>query len=235
MVRDTRDLSLEDLAPGQVIGSPLTGAEPSGIDSGGHIVKHGTLKAKTFAVARLLIAEEGYESLTMNRLSTETGISRQTIYNNVGGREEIIINAINEYNNELVTRTLALEDGPESILFLAHKYFECSISNKRYISEATKLLFDPSYPKSNKLHQCGSKLLYPYFRTMVGEGWIEPATNCWMLAQHISWINSLTIHSWMMTNGDTRDLRRQILFGNRIAMLGAATREGRERVERYRA
>ena len=232
MIRDAR--TSEDLAPNIVIGGPSTDGEPTGGDLGAHLVKHSTLKARTFALARLLIAQEGYESLTMNRLSVETGFSRQTIYNNVGGREEIIINAINEYNDEFVTRVLALSAGPESILFLAQRYFECSISNRRYISEATKLLFDPSYPKSKKLHQCGSKLLYPYLRTMIGEGWIEPTTNCWMLAQHISWINSLTIHSWMMSNSDNRELRRQILFGNKIAMLGVTTREGRDRISRYR-
>lgn len=57
-----------------------------------------------FAVARKMLVEDGYRHFTVRRLSIQTNSSAQHIYNNIGTKDDVVLQALLSYNRVLLAR-----------------------------------------------------------------------------------------------------------------------------------
>lgn len=79
------------------------------------------------AAARLTCAD-GWSKVTMGRLATEAGVSRQTIYNTVGSREALAEAMVLAESAKFVLKIAeAFDDHPDNLLAGAHAAVENSL------------------------------------------------------------------------------------------------------------
>ena len=77
----------------------------------------GTLRARIVAAATQVTVDTGWSSVTMGRLADMVGISRQTVYNEIGGKrqlaEEIMFTELNQF---LTVINEAFEAHPDNLV-----------------------------------------------------------------------------------------------------------------------
>jgi AcrR family transcriptional regulator len=60
-----------------------------------------TSRAQILAAARLMIERDGWRALTIRRLATEVGVSATTLYHHVRDREDVLIQLLNDYADQI--------------------------------------------------------------------------------------------------------------------------------------
>jgi AcrR family transcriptional regulator len=79
------------------------------------------LRDAIVSVTARLITEQGWQAVTMSRLATELGVSRQTVYNEVGPKPrlaEAVVHA--ELDRFLAVVTAAFDEHPDQVLTAIH-------------------------------------------------------------------------------------------------------------------
>jgi AcrR family transcriptional regulator len=90
-------------APLQLYPYPIKADRP-GSGSRQHIYQQ---RAMFRATARALLAERGYAGVHIRDLASRCGVTTQTLYNNIGGREEILSTAVDELLQVQIARAHA--------------------------------------------------------------------------------------------------------------------------------
>ncbi len=100
-------------------------------------------QARILATARALIAEKGYEGLTMRDLASASGVSEKTLYNLYQGKDQLIMRAVADLLDAIIARVTSsgCEPGLDTILAYSAAMSEQIIETPAYADAMANGLF----------------------------------------------------------------------------------------------
>ena len=188
-------------------------------------------RADILATTRRVLAH-GQESFTLRRVADASGVTVQTLRNSFGRRDELMVSAINDHTSAVWA---ALEDcpqGPTLFLDLAEMYFHCAAATPDFLRAMVTAAVGSAQPLA-VLQRHGAAIKTAHLRRMAREGSIRLGVDIAALAAQITRLNTFMMYEWA-AGSDTRELRRQMVTGNRLLLMGAVSAEGAEQLERWR-
>jgi TetR/AcrR family transcriptional regulator, cholesterol catabolism regulator len=91
-------------------------------------------RADILAAARALIAERGYEGVTMRDLAARSDVALKTLYQQYDSKENLLSKAVEELHSEVYDQfeLVEKETGIEKLLYIVHQIFKLTIENDAY-------------------------------------------------------------------------------------------------------
>ncbi|MFG2004027.1 TetR/AcrR family transcriptional regulator [Spirillospora sp. NPDC048911] len=86
-----------------------------------------TSRAQILAAARLLIDRDGWERLTIRRLAAEIGIGATTLYHHVRDKDDLVVQLVNEYVDQVARPELP--DDPRGRIIVAWATIHDALAN----------------------------------------------------------------------------------------------------------
>lgn len=187
-------------------------------------------RASMLATARRVLAEAP-EQFTLTRVASECGVTVQTLRNAFGRREELLASAFNDHTSA-VWRTLAgYSSGPAMFLELAQIYYRCAVTHPAFLKAMVTSAMANVRPL-NIAQRHGSGIKSAHFRDMARNDMLRPGVDAERLARHITRLNTFMMYEWAQ-GGEAAELRREMIDGNRVLLMGAVTHRHAERLETW--
>lgn len=120
-----------------------------------------------FAVARKMLTEDGHRHFTLRRLSIQTNTSVQNIYNNIGAKDDVILQAMINYNRILLD--LFGNDSYNSYINLINARHKEVSEYPEYARAVHATIFDNTYINESMRTET-MRLLTPFARYLVRSG-----------------------------------------------------------------
>jgi AcrR family transcriptional regulator len=188
-------------------------------------------RAGILATTRRVLAL-GQECFTLRRVADASGVTVQTLRNSFGRRDDLLVSAINDHTSAVWA---ALEDcaqGPTLFLDLAEMYFHCAATTPDFLRAMVTAAVGSAQPLA-VLQRHGSSIKIAHLRRMVRAGSIRLGTDVDALAAQITRLNTFMMYEWA-AGGDARELRRQMVTGNRLLLMGAVSAEAAQQLDEWR-
>jgi len=193
-------------------------------------------KQRILEVARLLIADQGYEGVTMRDLAEKSLVSVPTLYNLFGGKNDLLFAAVESYFVDLV-RTADLpeaEEGLSKILSLAEALGRETPRHGAYAR--SMMSFFGNVSDAGGIHEfVASQLtnelvgaLEQMQRKRQLAAWADPRALGERLASQIS----ITTFEWARSQLSDEGLLGAMLYGTGVILLGLARGKARTELER---
>ena len=177
-----------------------------------------TRRARVLAATRTLVAAGGLGEVTIARVSDLSDISKQTIYNLVGNKVELVKASLNEYIAALSVRAESIAGYPSPLFALADLYWIASTTFSDYIRNAS-LICSGSSPELNlnaREHQA------KVFKAMcLHNGHRASNYDISTLCFQASTLTSVATIDWASGALSTDELRRQLAACQMLITLGA--------------
>jgi AcrR family transcriptional regulator len=193
-------------------------------------------KQRILAEARRLIAKRGYEAITMRELAEKSLVSVPTLYNLFGGKNKILLAAVESYFGDLIGegRRVAAPSGLERVIGLAEAL---SRETPRHAAYARSLMsFFGSVSDAGGLHEIAATRLTAELRVgleqMQGQqqlaAWVDPGA----LAARLASLLSIITFEWARNRISDAGLRGAMLYGVGAMLLGLARGTAAAELER---
>jgi len=101
-------------------------------------------RSEILAAIRRLLAESGFENITMRRIAERSGYSIQTTYNLIGPREIAVIEAISEYSLFVGRVSSPQADDPAAIIEIVHRWIQSIYAVPEFCQQVSKIFFSDS-------------------------------------------------------------------------------------------
>ena len=187
-------------------------------------------RAAILATTRRLLAQ-GHEAFTLRRVADENHVTVQTVRNSFGRREDLMVSAINEHTSAVWRALSGFSSGPMLFLDLAQMYFHCATATPEFL-RAMVTQAVANAPSLSVLQQHGSAIKLGHLRRLGREGVLKPGVDAEALAAQITRLNTFQMYEWA-ASGDTAELRRQLVVGNKLLLIGAVTPRAAALVEAW--
>lgn len=187
-------------------------------------------RAAILATTRRLLAQ-GQEAFTLRRVADENRVTVQTVRNSFGRREDLMVSAINEHTSAVWRALGAASSGPTVFLDLAQMYFHCARATPEFL-RAMVTQAVTNTPSLAVLQQHGSAIKVAHLRRMGREGVLRSGVDAEALAAQITRLNTFQMYEWA-AGGDAVELRRQLVGGNKLLLVGAVTPRAAAQVEAW--
>ena len=187
-------------------------------------------KQRILEVARLLIADQGYEGVTMRDLAEKSLVSVPTLYNLFGGKNDLLFAAVESYFVDLVGNA-ALVDS--KILSLTETLGR---ETPRHAAYARSLMgFFGNVSDAGGLHEFVARQLTNEVVAALEQmqkkrqlaAWADPRALGERLASQIS----ITTFEWARSQLSDEGLRGAMLYGTAVILLGLARGKARSELE----
>jgi len=183
-------------------------------------------KQRILDVARRLIAEKGYDGVTMRELADLSLVSVPTLYNLFGGKNELLFAAVESYFAELLGESTLRNagEGLARILFLARMLGK---QTPRHAQHARSLMgFFGNISDAGGIHELVAHQLTAQLRSSLDEmqrtrqlvGWAETEP----LAERLASQLSITMFEWARQQLTDDGLLGAMLYGTALTLLGLA-------------
>ena len=193
-------------------------------------------KQRILEVARPLIADQGYEGVTMRDLAEKSLVSVPTLYNLFGGKNDLLFAAVESYFVNLVgnAELVEAEEGLSKILSLAETLGR---ETPRHGAYARSMMgFFGNVSDAGGIHEFVARQLT---NELVGAleqmqrkrqlvAWADPRALGERLASQIS----ITTFEWARSQLSDEGLRGAMLYGTAVILLGLARGKARSELER---
>ena len=191
-------------------------------------------RVRIVETARELVTTGGVEALSMRTLSVESGVSLPTIYNLIGGRDDVLAAVLDQlgtvFDAEVATSsTDALERCFEITDRLVDTMTTHATLARSIIAEGlTSLLADV---ESSPFQRYGLALLTALAEASATGDLDEESEPILVVEQTVS-LTAVRIFRWATgdASSDGDKLRAAVAHGIGLVLAGAASAEGRERV-----
>lgn len=187
-------------------------------------------RAAILATTRRLLAD-GQASFTLRRVAEESGVTVQTLRNSFGRREDLMVCALNDHTSAVWAALDGFSAGPLLFLDLAEMYFHCAKATPDFLRAMVTSAVGNTLPLA-VLQRHGSSIKTGHLRRMAREGVLRENVDAEALAAQITRLNTFMMYEWA-TGGDAEELRRQLVSGNKLLLLGALTRRPAAQVEAW--
>ena len=192
-------------------------------------------KRRILDVARKLIAEKGYDGVTMRELADLSLVSVPTLYNLFGGKNELLFAAVESYFADLLGNTALANagDGLDRILFLTKMLGK---ETPRHAQHARSLMgFFGNISDAGGIHELVAHQLTAQLRDALDEmqqkrqlaAWVEAAP----LAERLASQLSITMFEWARQQLTDDGLLGAMLYGTSVTLLGLARGKASTKLE----
>jgi len=193
-------------------------------------------RARILAAARELIAERGYDGLTMRDLAQASRVSVPTLYNLFGGKQAILLGELEETFERIVASTRSAPGGSA----VERAFTGCEAANR-------ELLAEPGYSRalvhlfltSAEARPLRRKNRDRYVAMMAGElrcgqaaGDVVPWVDTTVVATHIYARYVQAMIEWAQGELDADEFRSATLVGQGLILLGVMHGRARRELER---
>ena len=183
-------------------------------------------KRRILDVARKLIAEKGYDGVTMRELADLSLVSVPTLYNLFGGKNELLFAAVESYFADLLggPALSGAGDGLDRILFLAKMLGKETPRNAQH---ARSLMgFFGNISDAGGIHELVAQQLTAQICDALVEmqtarqlaAWVEAGP----LAERLASQLSITMFEWARQQLTDDGLLGAMLYGTSVTLLGLA-------------
>jgi AcrR family transcriptional regulator len=193
-------------------------------------------KQRILEVARLLIADQGYEGVTMRDLAEKSLVSVPTLYNLFGGKNDLLFAAVESYFVDLVGNA-ALVDAEEGLSKILSLTETLGRETPRHAAYARSLMgFFGNVSDAGGLHEFVASQLTNELVAALEQMqkkrqlavWADPRALGERLASQIS----ITTFEWARNQLSDEGLRGALLYGAGVTLLGLARGKARAKLER---
>jgi AcrR family transcriptional regulator len=177
-------------------------------------------------VARRLIAERGYDGVTMRELADESLVSVPTLYNLFGGKHELLFAAVEVYFRSLLVSAEkdAAEEGLARVLAVCQTLYRQVLKNAEYARSLMMFFFGSS--ESSLVREFVAreltKELVDGMQQMQSKrqlvGWVEVEA----LGERMATLMSMTAFEWATGHLSDEVLEASMQFGAAAMLLGFA-------------
>jgi AcrR family transcriptional regulator len=195
-----------------------------------HGARRAALRSIVCAAARRIVKQDGVAALTLRRISLDTGVSSQTLYNNFGPRDHIILGALTEYDGAMIEATRRVVPGIEGILVLEEGYMSCILRECAYTQEAIRFIFAPDRDILGSILRHGPKPFLQWLVDLRATGHLRRDIDIDALGRHMAWIHVSALYEWAALGARPDQVRDQLMFRSRVTLIGAASEAGRQAI-----
>jgi AcrR family transcriptional regulator len=192
-------------------------------------------KRRILDVARKLIAEKGYDGVTMRELADLSLVSVPTLYNLFGGKNELLFAAVESYFEDLLGNSALANagDGLDRILFLAKMLGK---ETPRHAQHARSLMgFFGNISDAGGIHELVAHQLTAQLHNALDEmqqtrqlaAWVEAGP----LAERLASQLSITMFEWARQQLTDAGLLGAMLYGTSVTLLGLARGKAATKLE----
>ncbi len=154
------------------------------------------------ASARDMLNDVGYAGMTMRALAEKAGVAPATLYNLYGGKDELIVAAVDDLLNELSARAAesGQNEGIDAILAVAELAGVQTQAMPNYAEAITRALFKVASddPLVEVLFARGHPYVAAQLAIAQEKGEILPEVDTDLVALHLTGQGWSTIMLWMM-------------------------------------
>ncbi len=183
-------------------------------------------KTRILEAARQLIAERGYDAVTMRDLAEHGLVSVPTLYVLFGSKNELLLAAVESYFVDLISKVAVVRSGSglSRILSLAETV---SLETPRHAAYARSLMdFMRNMSETGGLNDLVVRQLSSELTSAIEQmkkkrqfaAWADPAPLGELLAGQMS----ITTFAWARHQLSDEELRGAMLYGTSVTLLGLA-------------
>lgn len=96
------------------------------------------------ATIRRLLAEQGYDGVTVRGIAEQSGHAVQTIYNLVGPRDQAIVEAIGEYTRYVGRSAMPDPEDPDAVVEIIDRWVKSIEAAPEFCRQVSLIFFTPS-------------------------------------------------------------------------------------------
>ena len=183
-------------------------------------------RARILAAARELIAERGYEGLTMRNLARAARVSVPTLYNLFGGKQALLLGELEEMFQTVSATLERVRDGSfvERAFAVCDAGTEDLLAAPRYSRELTHLFLvsEETKPVRQEIAQRYVEMMASVLRDAQAAGdlaaWVDPATVSRRMFSHYTH----AMIEWAQGELDDDEFRASTELGMALMLLGIA-------------
>jgi len=192
-------------------------------------------RQRILSAARAIIAERGFEALTMRDLAAQARVTVPTIYNLIGGKDAVLFAAVEERTAEFLAG-IETDDSGSAASRLLSVVESCNRELLRlphYYQSLLRLLFTASSEhvvRADVYRTLGDQLRAS-LRSLAEAGELEPWVDVEALSEQLR--QELVVCSMRWVSGELgpEGLRAAAIYGSCLLMLGVSRGEARREFE----
>ena len=192
-------------------------------------------QAHILATARQMLAELGYNGMTMRNLAERAGVVPATLYNLYGGKDELMLAALDGQLRQLWVEALDdAEEGVDAILGVAIVSGRHSEETPSYAAALARSLhnIDRDHPAVDGLYARSLPYFLHHLNVAQTQGQLEGSTDIEVVAKHLVGQGWSVIWSWMMGLVERSDICREYERSYLMTLISVADGETLERLRR---
>lgn len=188
-------------------------------------------RERILEAAREIIAERGFEALTVRELAQAAGVTAPTIYNLIGSKDQVLVAAVAEQTDRFVR---SIERAPGDVVPIVEANLRELLGMPRYYRSLLRLLLTSD--EALEPRRTVSAALGGQLRSALGElaedGGIEDWVDLDALTQQIQGLMGGASQAWAGGALSDEEFARFELHGVALLMLGVTRGAVRKQVER---
>ncbi len=218
----------------------MTNASPSSIDAASGVkrkyesARQLERQSRILATAREMLAEVGYNGLTIRALASRAGAAQGTLYNLFHSKDELIVAAIEDQLSELAERAAAhSQPGIDRILALGDETSGQIRRTPAYAEAMARAVFSssPDDALTKNLYLRGLVNLREQLTVAKANGELRSAVRVPRLARHLQAQTWGLVAGWMLGMFPLRQLSREYRRSQIMTLASCADGEARVRLE----
>lgn len=184
------------------------------------------------AASRRHISEQGYGGVSLKHVASMCNISKQTVYNIVGSRDEMIRKASAEWVNWLAI--WALSGSPPARLLTVLASFWFSVTAYRdYAAQSVQASCAPSSPLNAPFREAGTQVVLSLLADLAKRDQIRPGLDVVRYSWHLTEAVHAGTCRWTLASYSDDEFRRDFVYGPGMMLLGALQGEEASLVEQH--
>ena len=187
------------------------------------------------ATVRSMLEEVGYAGMTIRGLATRAGVAQGTLYNLYGGKDGLVLAAVDELLAELAGAAAEASDseGLEAIFTMSEIIGAQVRATPKYADAMTRILFhvQPDDPLVDVLFARSYPFLHAQLEIAQYRGDLRPEIDTELVARHLVGQAWGVVMLWMMGMIPLADNARERQRSEIMTLIGVATDECRKRLE----
>ena len=187
------------------------------------------------ATVRSMLEEVGYAGMTIRGLARRAGVAQGTLYNLYGGKDGLVLAAVDELLAELAGAAAEASDseGLEAIFTMSEIIGAQVRATPKYADAMTRILFhvQPDDPLVDVLFARSYPFLHAQLEIAQYRGDLRPEIDTELVARHLVGQAWGVVMLWMMGMIPLADNARERQRSEIMTLIGVATDEGRKRLE----
>lgn len=187
-------------------------------------------RSKMLANARSLIASSKSRPFSIRRLSVRAGCSAQTLYNNLGDKQDILVSAVNDLSTAFVRYAHGESGLPNGLLRFVMGFRESCREFTDYHTSTARIFYDDKI-LHNRVHKYGTMLLQNLIVDSTDRDRNLSRDNAKGICSAVSSLISGAIFDMIDTGYDDKSFFDQVVTPSAILSMSIVDHPHKQRIE----